>query len=102
VSARQLLPNRRLAATFDFEVAGLRYTATAGFFAGQLRELFINNHKGGSAADVNARDAAIMFSIAVQCGADPELIRKALTRNGNGTASGPLAAALDHIATWTK
>jgi hypothetical protein len=59
--------------------------------------LFLNNHKSNSAADTNARDAAITFSIAVQHGADPEVIRRALCRDSQGHASGPLAAALDHV-----
>jgi hypothetical protein len=84
--------------TFEFEVGGLRYTATFSRFAdGRLGEAFINNYKADSAADVNARDAAITFSIAVQCGADPEVIRRALCRDSAGGASGPLGAALDLI-----
>jgi hypothetical protein len=57
----------------------------------------LNNCKSNSAADVNARDAAIAFSFAVQCGADPEAIRSALSRDSRGRASGPLGAALDTI-----
>jgi hypothetical protein len=80
------------------EVGGLRYTATVGRFAdGTIGEVFLNNHKSNSAADVNARDAAIAFSFAIQHGADPEAIRKALSRDSNGNASGPLGAALDGI-----
>jgi len=93
---RARLPNRRLAATFEFEAAGLRYTATIGRFAdGRLAELFLSNHKSNSAADTAARDAAIAFSIAVQHGADPETIRRALCRDSQGRASGPLGRALD-------
>ena len=88
---RARLPNRRLAATFEFEAAGLRYTATIGRFAdGRLAELFLSNHKSNSAADTNARDAAIAFSFAVQFGADPELIRRALSRDIRGRAVGQL------------
>jgi ribonucleoside-diphosphate reductase alpha chain len=97
--ARQRLPNRRLAETFTFVVAGLRYTCTVGRFPdGSIGELFLSNHKSNSAADTNARDAAITFSIAVQHGADPEVIRRALCRDGQGRASGPLGAALDIVA----
>jgi hypothetical protein len=67
------------------------------FADGRIGEVFLSNHKSNSSADVNARDAAIVFSIAVQHGADPEVIRKALCRNAIGQASGPLAAALDAI-----
>ena len=51
-----------------------------------------------SAADTAARDSAITFSIAVQHGADPDVIRRALCRNSRGNASGPLGAALDILA----
>ncbi len=99
MTMRRRLPNRRRAETFDLEVAGLRYTCTIGRFAdGTIGELFLNNHKSNSQADTNARDAAITFSIAIQHGADPEVIRRALCRDARGKASGPLAAALDAIA----
>jgi hypothetical protein len=80
------------------EVSGLKYTCTFSRFPdGKIGELFLNNHKSSSTADVNARDAAITFSIAVQHGADPEVIRRALCRDANGRASGLLAPALDNI-----
>jgi hypothetical protein len=95
---RNRLPNRRLAETFEFKLedSGLKYTATIGRFPdGRLAEIFLSNHKSNSHADVNARDAAIVCSIALQYGADVETIRKALCRDGHGNASGPLGAALD-------
>ena len=96
---RQRLANRREAETFELEVGGLLYTCTVGRFPdGAIGELFLNNHKSNSAADVSARDAAITFSIAIQHGADPEVIRRALCRDARGNASGPLGAALDLIA----
>jgi hypothetical protein len=99
MTERQRLPNRRLAETFSLEVAGLRYTCTVGrFHDGRLAEVFLSNHKTNSSADVGARDAAIACSHALQHGADVETIRKALCRDGEGHASGPLGAALDLIA----
>lgn len=96
---RQRLPNRRLAETFELEVAGLRYTCTVGRFNdGRPAEVFLSNHKSNSAADTSARDSAILFSITVQCGADPEVIWRALSRDSQGRAFGPLGAALDLIA----
>jgi hypothetical protein len=96
---RQRLPNRRLAETFELTVGTLKYTCTVGRFAdGRLAEVFLSNHKSNSGADVAARDAAIAFSFAVQHGADPESIRRALCRDSQGNASGPLGAALDRIA----
>jgi hypothetical protein len=99
MSERQRLPNRRPAETFRLEVGGLAYTCTVGRFPdGSIGELFLNNHKSNSTADTNARDAAITFSIAIQHGADPEAIRRALCRDSQGRPSGPLAAALDLLA----
>jgi hypothetical protein len=99
MTTRLRLPNRRLAETFELEVAGLRYTCSVGRFAnGEIAELFLSNHKSNSAADTAARDAAITFSIAVQHGADPAVIRRALCRDSQGRASGPLGMALDIIA----
>jgi|SRR6516164_1672006 ribonucleoside-diphosphate reductase alpha chain len=91
MTSRARLPNRRAASTFNFEVGGLRYTATVGrFHDGRIGELFLQNHKSDNSADTNARDAAIAFPFAIQDGADPEAIRKALSRDSNGNASGPL------------
>jgi hypothetical protein len=95
---RRRLPNRP-SETFGLEVGGLRYTCTVARFSdGKIGELFLSNHKSNSAADTNARDAAITFSIAIQHGADIETIRQALCRDSQGNASGPLAAALDILA----
>ena len=97
--ARTRLPNRRGAETFEVEVAGLHYTATVGRFSdGRVAEIFLSNHKSYSSADVAARDSAIVFSIAVQYGADTETIRRALCHDSRGRASGPLGEVLDQIA----
>jgi hypothetical protein len=97
---RERLHNRRRSETVDFEIAVgtavLKYTATVGFYAdGRVGELFLNNHKSNSTADTNARDAAIALSFALQHGANLEEIHKALCRESDGRASGPLGAALD-------
>ena len=97
-SVRHRLPNRRASEIFNLEAQGLAYTCTFSRFPdGRISELFLSNHKTNSSADVNARDAAITFSIAVQHGADPEIIRRALCRDTQGNPSGPLGAALDQI-----
>jgi hypothetical protein len=97
---RTRLPNRRASENFAFELDGLRFTATVSYFEnGQLAELFLNNHKSGNQVDTNARDSAIVLSFALQCGADADAIRKALCRDSQGRALGPLGAALDIIGT---
>lgn len=98
MSTRQRLPNRR-AENFIFECAGLTYVATISRFAdGRLGEIFLSNHKAGSHADTNARDAAVVCSLAFQHGVPVDVIRHALLRDSQGRASSPLGAALDLIA----
>jgi hypothetical protein len=96
---RERLPNRRLAETFNLESGGLAYTASVGRFNdGRLAEIFITNHKAGSSADTNAKDAAVVCSIALQHGVPLDTIRRALMRDSAGKPSGPLGVALDMIA----
>ena len=103
MTARERLPNRRAAETFEFECASLRYTCTISRYAnGRIAEIFLTNHKSNSTADTAARDAAIAFSFAVQHGADPESIRLALCRDSKGRPNGPLGQALDLIADWER
>ena len=95
---RQRRPNRRESENFSFELNGLRFTATVSlFYDGRIAELFLNNHKAGNAVDIDARDAAIILSFALQHGADPEAIRWALCRDSQGRALGPVGTALDLI-----
>jgi hypothetical protein len=99
MSARERLPNRRPSETFSFELNGLRFTATVSRFPdNRVSELFVDNHKAGSAVGTLVRDAAIIFSFAVQHGADIETIRHALCRDSQGRALGPIGQALDLIA----
>jgi hypothetical protein len=94
---RQRLPNRRGSLTFDLESQGLPFTATVSLHNGKIAEIFLQNHKAGSMAGINAQDAAVVCSIALQFGAPLDVIRKALMRDAQGCASGPLGVALDTI-----
>src|SRR4051794_22179925 len=100
VGLRRRLPQRRQHQLVDFEHAGFRYTAGLGFFdTGELGEIFINvPGRSGSAIEAVARDAAILTSISLQYGASLETIRHALTRNSDGSASGPVGVVLDLLA----
>ena len=96
---RQRLPNRRAHELLSFEHGGIRYTAGVGRFKnGDLAEIFLNTRKHGTAVDVNARDAAVAASLLLQHGCHVDTLRKALTRNSDGSASGPLARALALLA----
>jgi hypothetical protein len=96
---RRRLPNRRGHELLSFEHGGIYYTAGFGRFDnGDLAEIFLNTCKHGTAVDVNARDAAVAASLLLQHGCCVHTLRKALTRNSDGSASGPLARALDLLA----
>lgn len=99
MASRHRLPNRRPSETLELIAGGLGFTCTFSRFAdGRVAEIFLSNHKTNSMADQLARDAAVVFSIEVQCGADPEVIRRALGRDARGNATSPLGCALDIIA----
>jgi ribonucleoside-diphosphate reductase alpha chain len=98
-SQRERLPNRRDSETFSFEVGGLGYTATISKFPdGRLAEIFIQNHKTNSHADTEAKDSAVVASIALQHGIAAETLRRALLRDSHGRPSGPLGIVLDRLA----
>jgi hypothetical protein len=95
---RERLPNRGMADTFGFECNGLRYACTVGrFHDGRIAEVFITNTKPSLQSDVNARDAGIAASLALQVGCSLETLQRALLHDPRGKASSPLGAALDQI-----
>lgn len=100
MTERERLPDRRGSLSFDVEVAGLKYVATVSRFDdGRLAEIFLNaSVKVGSGLDDAARDSAVVASLALQYGAPVDVLRKALCRNSDGQATGPLGVALDRIA----
>ncbi len=100
MNARRIRPSQpSRCEMISLECAGLSYVATFSRFEdGSIGEIFLSNHKSGSAADVNARDAAIAASFALQFGADINTIRKALCRDFHGRPSGRPGVALDAIA----
>jgi hypothetical protein len=89
--ARELLPNRRTNSSFSFEHEGHPYRATAGWFAdGRLAEIFLHAPgKMGTPLQSNADTAAILTSLLLQHGVDPEVIRHSIT--------GPIAIALQML-----
>jgi ribonucleoside-diphosphate reductase alpha chain len=96
---RERLRNRRLSETFTLECHGLRYVATISRFPdGRIAEIFLSNHKSSSQSDANARDSAVVCSLALQHGVPLDTIRHALLRDARGNPETPLGAALDAIA----
>ena len=96
---RRRLPNRRGSITFDVVAFNLVFTVSASAFPdGGTAELFVRNHKADSSAGIMASDSAIAASLALQYGCPADVLRKALSRDARGNASGPLGAALDQLA----
>jgi hypothetical protein len=95
---RERLSNRRASELFEVQSLKLPFTVGVSKYAdGRLAEVFINNHKAGSAPGIMASDLAVVCSIALQYGVPVEVIRKALARDSQGRATSPLGVALDHL-----
>jgi len=62
---------------------------------GPVQEVFINCGRSGAQAETLARDSAVLLSLALQHGVPVETIKKAITRNGDGTPTGPIGAIID-------
>lgn len=96
MTARCELPGRRYHESFNLEHLGIRYTVGVGRYPdGRVGELFINSDKVGTAADVLARDAAVVLSIAFQHDISPVELGHAVTRDLDGNASGLIGKLLD-------
>jgi hypothetical protein len=84
---REKLPNRRGSESFQFEHAGVSYTATVSCYSdGRLGEIFIDHARPNSQIAEHANDAAILASLLLQHGITAATIRHSI--------SGPLATAL--------
>ena len=98
-TTRISLPLRRHAESFDFEHSGIGYTVTIGSYPdGRPGEVFIDGPKAGSGAQINATDAAVILSIAIQHGVPVEVLRGAVSRNSQGEPQGPIGTVLDLLA----
>ena len=85
---REMLPTPRDNISLSLDCEGHRYRATAGWFTdGRLAEIFLHAPgKLGTPLQANADTAAILVSLLLQHGVDPEVIRHSIT--------GPIAIAL--------
>ena len=97
---RETLAMRREAESFTLHFAGQTdpfVVTTARFSDGRLAEVFIDAQKRDQLFDHLARDFAILISIALQHGVPFETMRKALTRDAQGTPQALAGAVLDAI-----
>jgi hypothetical protein len=85
---RQALSNKRKSVSFNFDHEGHRYRASASRFAdGRLAEIFLDTGKINTPLQQNAETSAILVSLLLQHGVDPDTIRHSI--------SGPIAIALE-------
>ena len=107
---RHRLPNRRPSLKQSLEAGGQTFTADVGFDpeTGQPRELFLSAGKEGSLLDALPADAAVVISVALQCGIEPADLAKSIGRLPEGPVTpadldrpsgrlpaSPIGAALD-------
>ncbi|HEY1806037.1 MAG TPA: hypothetical protein VGG45_16305 [Terracidiphilus sp.] len=92
---RERLPDRRRGALVSFDHDGLAYVAQYGFSpTGSLLEIFLDVGKTGTTANIVAKEAAVVTSLALQYGVPIEVLRAALPGLRDGSPAGPLGLAL--------
>ena len=101
---RKKLPPRRATKTFEFEHSypGAEpriFTASAGFYPdGKLGEAFVQLVNGNQkTVSVDAHDAAIVLSVALQHGADLKELGRAMLRGEDGKAHGFMGSMIDAL-----
>lgn len=99
---RQPLANRRYNESSEFLHQGIRYDMQIGIYEdGRVGEVFVQMEKAaGTLADVNARDVAILISMAIQYGIPLDRIDKAMTKDSNGHPEGFGGAVIQHLMQW--
>jgi len=100
MSARHTLPNRRAGFTFEMKHGGQNtpFQVTVGLYPdGRIGEVFISGGKSGSAFEAVARDGAVLLSIALQYHIPLDVMRHAITREGDGSPSTIIGAVIDKL-----
>lgn len=98
-SSRRRLPNRRQSDTFELEFRGRPFAISIGRQpnSSEPAEIFIHPHKVASDASDDARDIAVLLSIAMQYGVPLESMRDAVCRFDDGSPAGLAGAVLDRL-----
>ena len=96
--SRRILPQRRMSLTFDLVFKDQLVGITAGFFpSGDLGEVFIDIGKTGADIQSITHDAAVVVSIAIQCGASISEMHHAVLRDADGVPVSVIGAILDGL-----
>lgn len=99
MTARAVLPRRRLCERFDLRHGTIDYSVTTGLRVdGSVAEVFLSDHrKVGTEMSALARDAAVIISLALQHGCSLDTIAGAVTREPSGAPAGLAGAVIDAI-----
>jgi hypothetical protein len=100
MTGRRTLPARRYAEAFELRHGGKAATfhVCLGYYPdGRVGEVFITGSKSGTEVEANVRDGAILVSLALQHGVPLAVMRNAITREGDGTASTIIGRVLDTL-----
>ena len=116
VPQRRRLPNRRPSLKQELEAGGQVVTVDIGFHpeTGRPNELFLTAGKEGSLLNSLLADAAVVISVALQCGVPPAALAKSMGRlpelpvtpgdldRGQPARlpSSPIGAALDFVSAF--
>jgi hypothetical protein len=97
---RETLPGRRLTETHRIDHDGQTFHVSVGFYEdGRPGEIFITSPKASQTyAAVQAADAAVAISIAMQYGVPLAVLRDAFLRESDGSPAGILGAAVDLLS----
>ena len=111
MTERSRLPNRRVGVTFTFDhiypgAPPRTFTVTTGYYPssdetkpGKIGEVFLGLVNGtDKRVSVDAHDASVVLSFALQHGASLEEIGKACLRGDDGKAHGWIGSFIDALA----
>lgn len=96
MSARARLPGKRPGVNVEIATDGIAAICTVNVFQdGTPGEMFLDVGKPGSTVDLISRDAACLWSLAVQYGAPPDVLAHSLARLEDGSPATIIGAASD-------
>jgi hypothetical protein len=99
MTARARLPNRRSSENLETRFRGKPFTLTFSRFAdGRIAEAFIDPGKIGNDLAEDARDFAILISIALQHGVPLAVLRSSVSRSGGDRPATIAGHALDCLS----
>jgi hypothetical protein len=92
---RTHLPSRRPHELRTIEHWGQKFHVGIGELSGEVLEVWINTGKSGTQMETLFRDSSVLISLGLQYGVPLSDMRRAIMRDLDGSASGPIGQLLD-------